>query len=128
MAFTEVGLAKELDKQGFELLTYDRKDPDKLEVQANKLHGVLLKDNDEVFIPVPVTLNLELDENQRIKNLKYKDSDEDALKHASTFVRTLVDNGQVNGLDGQTARHTSHQIVVNDKGQRIIKRKGFSIL
>lgn len=128
MALTEVGLAKELDKQGFELLTYVNKDSGKLEVQANKLHGVLLKENDEVFIPVPVTLDLELDAQQGIKELKYKESDEDALKHASSFVRTLVENGQVKGLDGQTAKNASHQIEMNDKGQRIIKRKGFSIL
>jgi hypothetical protein len=128
MALTEVGLAKELDKQGYELLTYENKDQGKLEVQANKLHGVFLKENDEVFIPVPVTLDLELDEHQGIKELKYKDSDIDVLKHASSFVRTLVENGQVNGLDGQAAKHASHQIETNAKGQRIIKRKGFSIL
>jgi hypothetical protein len=128
MALTEVGLAKELDKQGYELLSFSRKEQDKLEVHANRLHPVALQENDEVFIPVPVTLDLELDEHQKIKAMNYSESDDEMLKHASSFVRTLVDNGQVYGLYGQDAANTSHKIETNEKGQRIIKRKGFSIL
>jgi hypothetical protein len=128
MALTEVGLAKELEKQGYELLSFTRKDQDRLEVHANRLHPVCLKENEQVFIPVPVTLDLELDDHQKIKGLNYSESDDEMLKHASSFVKTLVDNGQVHGLNGQLAANTSHTIETNDKGQRIIKRKGFSIL
>jgi hypothetical protein len=128
MGLTEVGLAKELEKHGYELLSFSRKDQDKLEVQANRLHPVSLHENEQVFIPVPVTLNLELDDHQKIKALSYSEADDEMLKHASSFVKTLVDNRQVFGLNGQSAANTSHQIELNDKGQRVIKRKGFSIL
>jgi hypothetical protein len=128
MALTEVGLAKELDKQGYELLSFSVKDQGKLVVQANRLHPVSVQENEDVFIPVPVTLNVELDDNQKIKALNYSESDDEILKHASSFVRTLIDNKQVYGLNGQMAANTSHKIETNDKGQRIIKRKGFSIL
>lgn len=128
MAFTEVGLAKELDKEGYELLSFAWKGENKLEVFANCLHPVTLQGNTTVFIPVPVTLDLELDDYLKIKALNTRDSDADMLKHAGSFVRTLVDNGQVYGLKGQDASNTSHKIEVNDKGQQVIKRKGFSIL
>jgi len=128
MALTEVGLAKELDKQGYELLSFSRKDQNLLEVHANRLHPVGLTDYDDVFIPVPVTLDLEIDENQKIKSMHYGNSDEQMLKHASSFVKNLLENRQIHGLDGQDGPNTSHKIEVNEKGQKIIKRKGFSIL
>lgn len=128
MAFSKIGLAKELDKQGYELLSYSRKDDHQLEVQANKLHPVELKEGDAVYIPVPVRIDLELDDNDALKSLHQSDSDEEALVHATHFVKNLVDNGQVNGINGQSAPNTSHKIEINEKGQRIIKRQGFSIL
>ena len=128
MALTEVGLAKELQKHGYELLSFSRKDQDNLEVHANRLHPVPLKDDEKVYIPVPVTLDLQLDNQQKIKSMHYGDSDADMLKHASSFVHNLIENKQINGLDGQDAPNTSHKIEVNDQGQKIIKRKGFSIL
>lgn len=128
MALTEIGLAKELEKEGFELLSFTWKGPDRLEVYANCLHPVTLQGNATVYIPVPVTLDLDLDENLKIKKLNSRESDGEMLKHASSFVKTLVDNGQIYGLNGQNAPNTSHKIEINDKGQPIIKRKGFSIL
>jgi hypothetical protein len=128
MALTEVGLAKELEKQGYELLSFSRKDQNILEVHANRLHPVPLVDQEEVFIPVPVTLDLEIDEHQKIKSMHYADSDEEMLKHASSFVKNLVENRQIHGLQGQDAPNTSHKVELNEKGQKIIKRKGFSIL
>lgn len=128
MALTEVSLAKELEKQGYELLSFSWKGEDKLEVYANCLHPVIVHEKEQVFIPVPVTLDLELDDHQKISALNSRVSDDETLKHASSFVRTLIDNGQVYGLDGQNAVNTSHKIEINDKGQQIIKRKGFSIL
>ncbi|MDB5021001.1 MAG: hypothetical protein JWQ28_2128 [Pedobacter sp.] len=128
MALTEVGLAKELDKHGYELLSFSRKGKDMLEVYANCLHTVDLEENEKVFIPVPVTLDLQLDDHDKVKAVNSRDSDAEMLKHASSFVRTLVDNGQIFGLNGQNAPNTSHKIETNEKGQRIIKRKGFSIL
>jgi hypothetical protein len=128
MAFSKVGLAKELDKQGYELLSYSRKDDHQLEVQANKLHPVLLQEGDEVYIPVPVNIDLQLDDNYSVKAIHHKDSEQEALVHAAHFVKNLIDNGQVNGIYGQSAPNTSHKIEVNEKGQRIIKRQGFSIL
>lgn len=128
MALTEVGLAKELEKQGYELLSFSRKDERKLEVHANRLHPIGLKDHEDLFIPVPVTLDVEIDEHQKIKSMHYGDSDEQMLKHASSFVKNLVENRQIHGLDGQDAPNTSHKVELNEKGQKIIKRKGFSIL
>jgi hypothetical protein len=87
-----------------------------------------LEENEKVFIPVPVTLDLQLDDHDKVKAVNSRDSDAEMLKHASSFVRTLVDNGQIFGLNGQNAPNTSHKIETNEKGQRIIKRKGFSIL
>jgi hypothetical protein len=128
MVLTELSLAKELDKRGIELLSFSRKDQDKLEVYANRLQPVVLPDDGEVFIPVPVTLDLELDDQQQIKAYNYRKSDEAMLNHASSFVRTLYDNGQVFGLNRRAVSNPSHKVEVNEKGQRIIKRKGFSIL
>jgi len=128
MALTEVGLAKELEKHGYELLSFSRKDQNTLEVHANRIHPIGLNDHDDVFIPVPVTLDLEIDEHQKIKSMQYGDSDEQMLKHASSFVKNLMENHQIQGLDEQDAPNTSHKIELNEKGQKIIKRKGFSIL
>ena len=128
MALTEVGLAKELEKHGYELLSFSRREQNMLEVHANRLHPIGLKDHEDVFIPVPVTLDLEIDEHQKIKSMHYGDSDEQMLKHASSFVKNLVENHQILGLDGQEGPNTSHKIELNEKGQKIIKRKGFSIL
>jgi hypothetical protein len=128
MALTEVGLAKELEKHGYELLSFSRKEHGKLEVHANCIHPVPLSANDVIFVPVPVTLDLELDDHRKIKALHHSESDEQMLMHASSFVKTLVANKQVNGLNGQEAANASHKIETNEKGQRIVKRKGFSIL
>jgi hypothetical protein len=128
MAFSKIGLAKELDEQGYELLSYSRKDDHQLEVQANKLHPVALEEGDAVYIPVPVHINLELDDSYNVKSLTQRDSDQEALVHATQFVKNLIDNGQVKGINGQSAPNTSHKIEINEKGQRIIKRQGFSIL
>lgn len=128
MAFSKLGLAKELDEQGYELLSYSRKDDHQLEVQANKLHPVVLQDGDAVFVPVPVHIDLELDDQYKVKSLNESDADQEALVHATHFVKNLIDNGQVNGINGQSAANTSHKIEINEKGQRIIKRQGFSIL
>ncbi len=128
MAFSKIGLAKELDEQGYELLSYSRKDDHQLEVQANKLHPVVLQEGDAVFVPVPVHIDLELDDQYKVKSLNESDADQEALVHATHFVKNLIDNGQVNGINGQSAANTSHKIEINEKGQRIIKRQGFSIL
>ncbi len=128
MAFSKIGLAKELDEQGYELLSYSRKDDHQLEVQANKLHPVELQEGEAVYISVPVHMDLELDDNYHVKCLSHSGSDQEAFAHATHFVKNLIDNGQVNGMNGESAPNTSHKIEINEKGQRIIKRKGFSIL
>lgn len=125
---TETVLKQELNKKGFELVSFSAPDNDRdFEVQANILHPVTLPQSDQLFVPVPVTLHVSVDDKNQIRHIDGGTPPKEVTDDAVQFIKTLHDNNQISGLAGQPAHNATHQIEVNEKGQQVVKRRGFSL-
>ena len=127
MAITQADLIQELDKHGFELKSYSQKDVDSLEVQASKLHPVSIG-NQELYVSVPVALHVKLDKDDHIQPIKGDEADRESIVSAERFVKALADNNQIDGLSGLSIPNATHKIEINDKGQKVVKRRGYSLM
>lgn len=104
-----------------------------LEIRARRLVPVDPGTDDPVHVAVPVTGRIELDANDGIRRLGIDASDPGAADEARAWARTLLDQGQLQvvesgaGADtGPAPSVTSHAIVRDARGRRIIERRGFT--
>jgi hypothetical protein len=116
----------ELSKKDFELVRVVHKNPDgSIEVTVQKLHPVTVKQK-AVYVPLPTNLSLFFDAKKHIKVIKGGELDKNAIDSAQNFVKTLVDNQQLEGFDDVKYKHATHSIVKNEKGLPVVKRNRFS--
>lgn len=103
-----------------------------LEVRARRLVAVDPGTDDPVHVAVPVTGRIELDAMGRIRRLGIDAPDPGAADEARAWARTLLDQGQPpvdeSGAGAETGWRSvsSHAIVRDARGRRVIERRGFT--
>ena len=126
-AINETLLRQELAKQDFEFIKASPQEPNhKLKVQANKFQPVSVDNSGPIYMPLPVTLQVTLDTNNKIDKIDGGQPSVEAVANAEQFLKMLIANNQLDGLSGKPQPNATHQIKVNEKGQRVIKRRQFS--
>ncbi|GAB3787477.1 hypothetical protein GCM10028818_52530 [Spirosoma horti] len=126
-AINEILLRQELAKQDFELIKALPQQPNhKLEVQANKYEPVSVDNIAPIYMPLPVTLQVTLDADNKIDKIDGGQPSGEAVADAKQFLQMLMANNQLDGLSEKPQPNATHQIALNEKGQRVIKRRRFS--
>jgi hypothetical protein len=125
----EKALTTELAKRGFESVSVKRELPGgRVEVEANKLHPVHVEAGESIYAPIPVSLSVELDTRGRVKSVASDTPNPAAVADAARYVKTLRDSGQLASTGGQQpAAGVTHQIVRDEQGRQVLRRKRFSI-
>lgn len=120
----EEELRKQLEKLNFELVSHSPVDNMRhIFAQVKKLQPVSIKQN-LLYVPIMLGLSIVLDKDNKIKRLDEDPSVKDSISDAERFVKTLVDNKKLTGLQ-DSGNEATHQIELNEKGQKVIRRKGF---
>jgi hypothetical protein len=125
-AISETALKQALDKKDLELVSYDTNKDGSLAVEANKLYPALTDAGGPLYVPLPVSLNVSPEGAGKVKSIEDDAPDAGATESARDFVKMLIDNKQLNGLPGEQRANASHKIDINEKGQRVVRRQGFS--
>jgi hypothetical protein len=126
-AISETSLRQELAKLGFEFIKASPQEPNhKLKVEANKFQPVSVDNSGPIYMPLPITLRVTLDTNNKIDKIDGGQLPVGAVADAEQFLKMLIANNQVDGLSENPQPNATHQIKVNEKGQRVIKRRQFS--
>ena len=90
----------------------------------------------DVSVGVPVTARLELDADGAIVAVEVAEADPTATREARAYTRNLIANGEVGGLPPSGGRvrrgppipkRTTHELTVDDRGRKVIRRSGFSV-
>jgi hypothetical protein len=108
------------------------------QVSASRLVPVDVDDPDlaSVYIPVPVTAAVEVDDHDSVVGVKVTDPDPSADREARAFTRNLIANGEVKGLarSGPVRRgpsrpppRSTHEVTTDPAGRRVIRRSGFAL-
>ena len=120
-------LKSELSRRGYEYLRIRRRLSDGVfDVDARKLLPVAQAVHSGLHVRIPVILKLSLDEENNILGMEGGEPDSKSVVDAEHFVKTLVDNGQLDGIAGKTVASPSHEIIVNEQGKQVVSRKKFS--
>ncbi|MDJ1484101.1 hypothetical protein QNI19_24160 [Cytophagaceae bacterium DM2B3-1] len=120
----ESHLRQELSHKGFDMQgTPVMQDNGKLEVQANALEPVADDQGDALYATVPVTLWVSVDNHNKIEQIEGGNASPEAIDGARNFVKTLIANNQLDGLKNNPQPRATHQVEINEKGQRVIKRR-----
>lgn len=78
---------------------------------------------------LPVNVEIEMNKKGQIKAVNSSEEpDEESLDEAAHYIKTLNENKQVSRGGGPLKPGETHQETVNEKGEKRIKRKRFSIL
>ena len=125
-AINETLLRQELAKQGFELIEASQEPNQKLNVQATTFQPVSVDNSDPIYLPLPVTLHVTLNTNNKINKIDGGQPSVEVVASAEQFLKMLIANNQLDGLAGKPQPNATHQIKVNKKGQRVIERRQFS--
>ena len=108
------------------------------QVSATRLVPVDEQDPDlaSVYIPVPVTAEVKVDDHDSVVGVEVPDPDPSTDREARAFGRSLIDNGAVRGLgsrgpvkrgpSGPPSRST-HEVTTDPAGRRVIRRTGFAV-
>lgn len=108
------------------------------QVSASRLVPVDADDPDlaSVYIPVPVTAAVEVDDHDSVVGVHVPDPDPAADREARAFTRNLIANGEVKGLarSGPIRRgpsrpppRSTHEVTTDPAGRRVIRRTGFAM-
>jgi|GEM_PF-6597541 len=93
-----------------------------LEVAAKKLHPTAIDKQEPVYIPVPVSLQVRLDDKNTVTDVGGITPSAEQIEAAEYQAKGLVDNGQLGGGNFKSVANPTHQIVTNEKGQKVIRR------
>ena len=90
----------------------------------------------DVSVGVPVTARVEVDAAGEVVALAIDEGEPSTEREARTFARNLLVNGAVKGIPasgGRTRRgppvssRTTHELAVDERGRKVIRRTGFTI-
>jgi hypothetical protein len=108
------------------------------QVSASRLVPVDEGDPDlaSVYIPVPVTAEVEVDGHDSVVGVQVPDPDPTTDREARAFTRSLIANGAVRGLTetgpvrrgpGGPPPRSTHEVTTDPSGRRVIRRTGFAL-
>ena len=108
------------------------------QVSASRLVPVDDQDPDlaSVYIPVPVTAEVKVDDHDSVVGVEVPDPDPSTDREARAFTRSLIANGAVRGLtqSGPVRRgppgpppRSTHEVTTDPSGRRVIRRTGFAV-
>lgn len=108
------------------------------QVSASRLVPVDTDDPElaSVYIPVPVTAAVEVDDHDSVVGVRVPDPDPSMDREARAFTRNLIANGEVKGLghSGPVRRgpsrpppRSTHEVTTDPAGRRVIRRSGYAL-
>lgn len=118
-------LKKALLKQGYELISSGKKNKDGIiAIEANKLQPIQIKQNEVIYMPIPVNLVVKAD-SDNIKIIKGNSTPQESILDAENFAKMLVDNNKLEGIPEIASDAATHSLEINENGQKIIRRRRF---
>ena len=118
----QLRLATEFD---IELVSVSNKSENLIEGRAKKLFPVKLK-QESIEVPFPVTVEISLDKDGRIRDVSSEQPDPEALHESAHYLKTLEANKQIS-RDSKTPRgDETHEVKVNEKGRKVLTRRRFT--
>ncbi|HTO49820.1 MAG TPA: hypothetical protein VML91_19460 [Burkholderiales bacterium] len=125
----EKNLRAALAKRDLELVSVDERSPDgTIVATANRLHVVPDPDGKPLYAPIPVTLRIQCDERGNVRTVAGETPEAAAIADAARFVKSLADNRQLAAGEGPVPPGATHQVEIDAKGRRILRRRRFSAL
>jgi hypothetical protein len=80
-----------------------------------------------VLVEVPVRVNIQLDERGKPVRVDGADPNPADIAEVAMTVESLVSHGQIAGV-GEAPMGPTHQIDINSKGERVLKRKRYTAI
>src|SRR6476620_9060560 len=134
----ESSLETQLAKRGFESVSVTRPmAAGEVKVEATKLHRLPTVGGEPVYAQIPVSLSVKLDKSGRIQSIEGDTPSDNAVKDAVHFLDGLRERGQVvdeaspptPDQDGRaSAPLPTHQIVRDEQGRRVLRRRRISMV
>jgi len=120
-------LKSELDEHDYELLSVDKQETDgPVVVEANKLQHILSPNGDKLYVRLPCTLRVTLSDSNHVQSIAADGPEENAIEAAKHWIKTLVDNGQLEGGSQGPVSGATHQVIEDGRGRAVVERKRFS--
>jgi len=117
-----------LAERDLELVSVSEPSPDgSLGATANKLHLVPGPGGKPLYAPIPVSLRIQRDESGNIRTVTGDKPEASAVADATRFVETLFANNSLADADGVAPPGATHQVEIDSKGRRILRRRRFSV-
>ena len=124
----EKRLRAALAERDLELVSVGEPSPDgTIAATANKLHLVPGPSGKPLYAPIPVSLHIKRDETGNIRTVTGDKPEADAIADATRFVETLVANNRLAEAEGVAPPGATHQVEIDSKGRRILRRRRFSV-
>lgn len=115
-----------------ELVTIDRgSTKDHILGRAKAWHPVTVATagcSESVLVPIPVNVEIEMDEKGRIRSVESDKPDLETLAESAHFIKSLREHDQIAGEHSEPAPSQTHQEVTDKKGRKRLKRKRFTAL
>lgn len=119
-------IKKQLAKHGYEVTGAQVEQEGQVtHLDATKLVPVHVGQDQPVYVPIPVALKFTTNKENEIENIE-GEPDPKAVQAAHSFVKTLADNQNIDGLAGEHYPSATHQLEVNEQGQPVLRRKKFT--
>jgi hypothetical protein len=115
-----------------ELVTIDRDSTkDHILGRAKAWHPVTVATagrSESVLVPIPVNVEIEMDEKGRIRSVESDKPDPEALAESAHFIKSLREHDQIASEHSEPTPSQTHQEVTDKKGRKRLKRKRFTAL
>jgi hypothetical protein len=116
-----------LADRDLELVSVDERLPDgTIAATASKLHLIPTTDGKPLYVPIPVALQIKRDDRGDIHSVTGDVPGAGAVADAARFVKSLVANHQLAEANGIAPPGATHQVEIDAKGRRILRRRRFS--
>lgn len=123
----EKKLRAALAGRDLELVSVDERSPDgTIAATANRLHVVPGPDGKPLYAPIPVTLRIQCDESGNVRTVAGETPEAAAIADATRFVKSLAASHKLAEGEGPVPPGATHQVEVDAKGRRILRRRRFS--
>jgi hypothetical protein len=114
-----------------ELLSVSQKSGDGIiRGKVNKSHSLPNSESEggqKSIVTIPVNVEIKMSKKGKVKTVKTEEPEKEHLDEAAHYIKTLEDNKQVKHGEGPLGPGETHRETVNEKGEKRIERKRFSI-
>jgi hypothetical protein len=82
--------------------------------------------SESLHVPIPVNVEIEMDEKGRISSVESDEPDPEALAESAHFIKSLREHDQIAGEHSVPTPNQTHQEETDEKGRKRLKRKRFT--